>query len=49
MSDHVSRKQPWNYLINIAGQSFPLRTNEEIVAILGLYNGTNDIEGSMIS
>ena len=35
----------WRYLINIAGQSFPLKTNEEIVNILRIYNGANDIEG----
>jgi hypothetical protein len=35
----------WRYLINTAGQAFPLKTNEEIVAILRLLKGKNDIEG----
>jgi len=35
----------WRYLINIAAQSFPLRTPEEMVDILRIYNGANDIEG----
>jgi len=35
----------WRYLINVAGQAFPLRTPEEMVDILRIYNGANDIEG----
>ena len=35
----------WKYLLNVAGLSFPLKTNEEIVNILRIYNGANDIEG----
>jgi len=35
----------WRYLINVAGQSYPLRTPEEMVDILRIYNGANDIEG----
>jgi len=35
----------WRYLINAAGQSYPLRTPEEMVDILRIYNGANDIEG----
>lgn len=47
MRDHLaaSNGAQWRYLINTPGQAFPLRTNEEIVSILRLYNGTNDIEG----
>ena len=50
MHDHLnisdsSAGARWRYLINTAGQAFPLRTNEEIVSILRLYNGTNVIEG----
>lgn len=33
------RRLPWRYLINTAGQAFPLRTNAELVSILRLYNG----------
>ena len=45
MSDHVKRDDRWRYLINVAGEAFPLRTNAEIVKILKIYNGANDIEG----
>ena len=45
MSDHVTRGGDWRYLINLAGEAFPLRTNSEIVKILKIYNGANDIEG----
>jgi len=51
MRDHLSGTSSgarWRYLINTAGQAFPLRTNEEIVEILRIYNGTNDIEGNYI-
>ena len=34
----------WRYYINLAGSAFPLKTNAELVQILKLYNGTNDIE-----
>ena len=45
MKDHLERKHTWKYLINSAGQSYPLRTIKEIVDILRIYNGSNDIEG----
>ena len=45
MSDHVKQDDRWRYLINVAGEAFPLRTNAEIVKILKIYNGANDIEG----
>ncbi|KAK7116454.1 hypothetical protein V1264_002132 [Littorina saxatilis] len=34
----------WKYYLNLAGQEFPLRTNLEMVRILKMLNGTNDIE-----
>ena len=34
----------WKYYLNLAGQEFPLKTNLEIVRILKIFNGTNDIE-----
>ncbi len=34
----------WKYLLNIAGQEWPLKTNWELVQILKSYNGANDIE-----
>ena len=36
----------WNYFIDLAGQEFPLRTNYEIVQILKIFNGSNDITAS---
>ena len=43
--DLLKRKEKWKYLINLVGQVFPLKTNLEIVRILKIYNGANDIEG----
>ncbi|XP_041378797.1 beta-1,3-galactosyl-O-glycosyl-glycoprotein beta-1,6-N-acetylglucosaminyltransferase-like [Gigantopelta aegis] len=34
----------WKYYLNLSGQEFPLRTNLEIVMILKLFQGANDIE-----
>ena len=45
MKDQISHPVHWHYLINQPGQAFPLKTNEEIVQILNIYNGANDIEG----
>jgi len=45
MKDHLAQKVHWRYVINLPGQAFPLRTPEEMVDILRVYNGTNDIEG----
>lgn len=45
MKDHLMNPVQWRYLINVAGQSYPLRTPEEMVDILRIYNGANDIEG----
>lgn len=45
MEDLLQKSVTWKYLINIAGQSFPLKTNLELVNILQIYNGSNDIEG----
>ena len=36
----------WKYFIDLAGQEFPLRTNYEIVQILKIFNGSNDITAS---
>lgn len=35
----------WKYFINLPSQAYPLKTNAEIVKILKIYNGSNDIEG----
>ncbi len=34
----------WKYLLNLASTEFPLRTNYELVRLLSLFNGANDIE-----
>ena len=36
----------WKYFINLSGQMFPLHSNRELVKILKLYDGANDIEGT---
>ncbi|KAI8786845.1 beta-1,3-galactosyl-O-glycosyl-glycoprotein beta-1,6-N-acetylglucosaminyltransferase 3 [Biomphalaria glabrata] len=43
--DLVKHPVPWRYVINSPGQQFPLRTNLELVKILKLLNGTNDVLG----
>ena len=45
MKDLVKTGHEWKYLLNLAGQSFPLKSNAEIVKILNIYNGSNDVEG----
>ena len=37
----------WKYYINLTGQEFPLKTNAELVQILTVYNGSNDIRGTL--
>ena len=36
----------WKYFINLSGQMFPLHSNGELVKILKMYDGANDIEGT---
>ena len=45
MEDLLRHDTKWKYIINLTGQEFPLKTNREIVNILQIYNGSNDIEG----
>ena len=45
MENLLQRKEKWKYFINLPSQQFPLKTNREIVEILKIYNGANDIEG----
>nr|KAG5711732.1 hypothetical protein BaRGS_023496 [Batillaria attramentaria] len=40
----LKSKLPWKYYLNLSGQEFPLKTNLELVQILTLLNGTNDVE-----
>lgn len=35
----------WKYLLNVANTELPLKTNSELVKILKIYRGYNDIEG----
>ena len=35
----------WKYVLNLANTELPLRTNSELVKILSIYRGFNDIEG----
>ncbi len=45
MKDLLWKNSSWRYVINLTGQEFPLKTNLEMVKILQIYNGANDIEG----
>lgn len=48
MRDFVKyHRGKWKYYINLTGQEFPLRTNLELVRIAKIFNGSNDIAGSM--
>ena len=38
----------WKYFINLTGQEWPLKTNWELVKILKAFNGSNNIEGTII-
>ena len=44
MRDMLKLGADWLYYINMASQAFPLKTNAELVEILQMYNGANDIE-----
>ncbi|XP_059151948.1 N-acetyllactosaminide beta-1,6-N-acetylglucosaminyl-transferase-like [Physella acuta] len=45
MEDLLLHPVQWRYVINMPGQQFPLRSNLELVEILKIYNGANDVEG----
>lgn len=49
MSDLLRDGRKWKYFINLPSQEFPIKTNYDIVKILKLYNGANDISGFTIS
>ena len=40
-------RNQWNYFIDLTAQEFPLRTNYELVQIMKIFNGSNDIAGSI--
>ncbi|ELU07751.1 hypothetical protein CAPTEDRAFT_103379 [Capitella teleta] len=44
MKDITATDVAWKYFINLAGSEYPLKTNLEMVRILKLLNGSNDIE-----
>ncbi|XP_013410416.1 beta-1,3-galactosyl-O-glycosyl-glycoprotein beta-1,6-N-acetylglucosaminyltransferase 4 [Lingula anatina] len=37
----------WKYIINLTGQEFPLKTNAEMVKILKVFNGANNLEATV--
>ncbi|CAG5128117.1 unnamed protein product [Candidula unifasciata] len=41
------RYPKWKYFFTLTGQEFPLKTNFELVKILTVYDGANDIEGTI--
>ncbi|KAK3608207.1 hypothetical protein CHS0354_039223 [Potamilus streckersoni] len=45
MADLLQTNVEWKYFINLPSQQYPIKTNQEIVKILQIYNGANDIEG----
>ncbi|XP_066282387.1 N-acetyllactosaminide beta-1,6-N-acetylglucosaminyl-transferase-like [Branchiostoma lanceolatum] len=45
LHDLVESHVKWRYVINLAGQDFPLKTQNEIVAQLKVLCGQNDIPG----
>nr|XP_054763338.1 N-acetyllactosaminide beta-1,6-N-acetylglucosaminyl-transferase-like [Lytechinus pictus] len=45
MSDLLQRPEPWNYVLNLCAQDFPLKTNLEMVHQLKAFQGYNDIPG----
>ena len=49
MRDYVTPlyRGKWNYFMDLTGQEFPLRTNYELVKIAKIFNGSNDIAGSI--
>ncbi|XP_045211843.1 beta-1,3-galactosyl-O-glycosyl-glycoprotein beta-1,6-N-acetylglucosaminyltransferase-like isoform X2 [Mercenaria mercenaria] len=46
MENLLQRGKDWKYFINLPSQEYPLKTNKEIVKILKIYNGANDIQGT---
>ena len=45
--ENLLNRTGWRYLINLTGQEFPLKTNEDIVRMLKVYNGSNAIAFNM--
>ena len=47
MEDLWQASATWKYFINLTGQEFPLKTNAELVKILKVYNGANNIQSTL--
>ena len=47
MEELLRRYKKWKYFINLTGQEFPLKTNGQIVEILKIFNGSNNLEGTV--
>jgi Core-2/I-Branching enzyme len=47
MEELLKRSKRWRYFINLTGQEFPLKTNWDIVKILTVFNGSNNMEGTV--
>lgn len=47
MADLLDFDRKWKYVINLTGQEWPLKTNWELAKILKLFNGSNNIEGTI--
>jgi len=43
----LSYSRKWRYFINLTGQEFPLKSNWDIVKILKVFRGANNIEGTL--
>lgn len=48
MEELWKRSKKWKYFINLTGQEFPLKTIGDIVKILTVYNGANNMEGTIL-
>uniref|UniRef100_A0A8C5M5B4 Beta-1,3-galactosyl-O-glycosyl-glycoprotein beta-1,6-N-acetylglucosaminyltransferase 3 n=1 Tax=Leptobrachium leishanense TaxID=445787 RepID=A0A8C5M5B4_9ANUR len=49
MEDLLKSKVEWRYLLNTCGSDFPLKTNAEIVKVLKVLNGKNNMESEVPS
>ena len=47
MEDLWQASATWKYFINLTGQEFPLKTNAELVKILKVFNGANNIQSTL--
>ncbi|ELU17616.1 hypothetical protein CAPTEDRAFT_178864 [Capitella teleta] len=47
--EQLVKYKKWKYFINLTGHEFPLKSNYEIVQILKIYNGANEISNLPLS